>query len=215
MTKTELILETRDIVADKVKPYKWSDTRVTLWLSEAQDRFCELTGYWTDNSTYTFTTVLGQQDYALDSRIIAVRTAWVGTLLLTELAEDVIIDDLEFADSTTQSPASYRLDLATGYITIIEPVIAGVVVTLRVHRKSLIALSAANGQPEIPEEFQLGLAEYAAYKALGDHDQETQDPVKAADHYRNFKSYVRDGSRAYRRITGNYLEVVPNPLYVV
>jgi len=186
-----------------------------MWLSEAQDRFCELTGFWSDNSTYTFVTVLGQQDYALNSRIIAVKSAWVGTQILTELSEDVIVDDLEFADTTTQTPSSYRLDLATGYITIIEPVIAGVTITLRVHRKSLIALSSANGQPEIPEEFQLGLAEYAAYKAFGDHDQETQDPVKAADHSKNFKQYVKDGSRAYRRITGNYLNVVPNPLYVV
>jgi hypothetical protein len=215
MTKAELITEFRKIVRDWVVPYKWSDVRVALWLSEAQDRFCERTGFWADKSTYSLTTVLGQQEYVIDSRVISVKSLWVDSQRLIEVSGDPNTNDSDFADTTPQTPASYRLDLSTGFITFVGPVVAGIVVSLRVHRKSKVALSAASGQPEIMEEFQLALPEYAAYKAYGDHDQTTQDPVKADEHLKNFKIYTKDGARAYRRLTGDYLTIAPNPLYVV
>lgn len=215
MTKAELLAETRSVVKDKVAPYFWSDLRLLRWLAEGQDKFCANTGFWLDKTSYTIVTVLGQQDYVFSSRIISVRSIWDGTRELVDLTGKTLISSEDFADNPTQSPVNYRTNLATRTVTFLEPVSAGVTLTLRAHRKSLVALSAATGEPEIDDDFQLAMVEYAAAKALSDHDAETQDPVKATDHMKNFKAYCKDGARAYRRLTGEYTDVVPNPLYVV
>lgn len=212
MTTVELLAELRSVVKDRIAPYAWSDTRLTLWMSEGQDKFCAKTGYWSDKTTYSVTTVLGQQDYAINPRIISVRSIWDGTRPLLDAA-GLTFSDEDFADTAPQSPIHYRTDLETGVITFFETVAAGITLSLRVHRKSKVAMTS--GDPEIPEEFQLALVEYAAYKAFGDHDRELQDPVKANDHYRNFLAYCKDGSRAYRRLTGEYSDVVPSTLYMV
>ena len=220
MTRTELLNEVRASIADTVAPYAWTDTRLMAWLSEGQDKFCERTGFWADKSTYTITTVLNQQDYPVSSRIISVRSIWDGTRQLIDGAGKTF-SKADFADLTTQSPVHYRMDAETGSVTFFEPVTAGVILSLSVHRRSRIALnhrdagSQFDAEPEIPEKFHLAPVEYAAYKAFGDHDRELQDPVKAADHLANFKLYCKDGAKAYRRISGEYSDVVPNTLYVV
>lgn len=220
MIRTELLSEVRVSTNDTIAPYAWTDTRFMAWISEGQDKFCEKTGFWADKSTYTITTVLGQQDYPVSSRIISVRSIWDGTRPLID-GVGKTFSEADFADLTTQRPVHYRMDAETESVTFFEPVLAGIVLSLRVHRRSRIALnhrdagSQFDAEPEIPEQFHLALVEYAAYKAFGDHDRELQDPVKAADHLKNFERYVKDGSKAYRRISGEYSDVVPNPLYVV
>ena len=233
MTRTELLAELRGVIDDTKAPYAWSDTRLILWLSEGQDKFCEQTGYWLDRTTYSITTILNQADYTLSDRIISVRSVWDGVNPLLDVSGGGVAvgSPRDFFGETYQGayyasgeypagtlpsrPYRFRTDLETGVISFLEPPLAGIVLKMRVHRRSKVALSAALGQPEVPEQFQLALAEYAAFKAFGDHDREMQDPVKAGDHLKNFKAYVKDGARAYRRITGEYSDVVSNPLYVV
>lgn len=214
MNRVELLAELRNTIGDTIRPYAWTDTRLILWLSEGQDKFCKKTGFWTDKITYTLTTVLDQQDYALDSRIISVRSAWIGDRQLID-GEGLSISDADFVDFDPQEPVHYRTDLATGYITFFEPVLADLTVALRVHRRSLEPFTTSRTDPELPEEFQLAMVEYAAYKAYGDNARETQDGQKASDHMANFRVYCKDGSQTYRRLTGDYVTVVPNTLYVV
>lgn len=305
MTRAELIAETRAAVRDLLAPYAWSDDRLVRWLSEAQDKFCVLTGFWSDSTTFTITTVAGQQTYQIPDRINSVRSIYIGTRRLIELV-GAVIDTDDFEVSNTQSPIHYRIDLDAGVITIVEPVVAGEVMNLRVHRNSLVPLSrktstitlsgtflvgdvitatingivfshattivdanlsgvatalaglinadkrfvaqvsgqvvsiattttasttttavvvstnmfataadAYTAEPEIPSQFHSALVEYAAAKAFRDHDADRQDPVKAADNLSAFMNYVAEGREAYRRITGEYSDVIPNPLYVV
>lgn len=219
MTRAELLAELRSVVVDTAAPYAWSDARLLSWLSEGQDKFCALTGFWSDKTSYTITTILNQLDYPIPSRIISVRAVYDGTRKLYDGA-GMTFSEADFADVTAQSPQHYRTDAETGVLTLFEPPTAGIVLSLRVHRKSKKALNnKTNGSydtdPEVMDEFQLGLVEYAAGKAFGDHDRELQDPVKAADHMSYFKSYVHDGKKAYRRLTGEYSDVIPSPLYVV
>lgn len=219
MTRAELLKETREVVRDLLVPQAWSDARLLMWLSEGQDKFCTKTGFWSDKTTYKITLVAGQQDYAIPERVIAVRSIWDGNRQLIDAA-GLTFSDADFQDTSPQHPVHYRTDLETGLITFFEPVIADIILDLRVHRKSKTALNhstqgAYDAEPEIPEDFHLALVDYAAAKAFMDHDRELQDPVKSADHKRNFNQYVREGSLAYRRITGEYSDVIPNPNYVV
>lgn len=211
MTRDDLLKELRSVVDDAVRPYGWSDTRLINFLSEGQDKFCEQTGFWSDKSTYSITTLLNETDYAIPARVIAVRSVWDGARELVDGAQE----KSPAVTTDTQRPLRYRTDLETGVLSLLEPPLADIVLSLRVHRRSKIRFSVDDAELEIPEEFHLGVVEYAAYKAFGDHDRELQDPVKARDHLLNFKQYVKDGARAYRRITGEYIDVVPNQLYVV
>lgn len=234
MNRAELLAELRYVVADLVAPHAWSDLRLLHFLSEGQDKFCEQTGYWSDRSTYTITTILNQPDYTLSDRIIAVRSVWDGVSQLLDLSGGVSQRSTtsrdffgesyggaayasgEYPANTLPSrPYRFRTDIETGVLTLLEPPIADVALKLRVHRRSKVALDDPTGQPEIPKQFHLALVEYGAYKAFGDHDRELQDPVKAQDHLNNFNWYVKDGKKAYRRLTGEYIDVVPNQLYVV
>ena len=308
MTRAELLEETRQVVGDTLSPYAWSDSRLVAWLSEGQDTFCRLTGFWQDSSTYTLTTVLDQTDYTLPGQIISVKSVWDGNRQLID-GIGKTFSETDFSDSTAQRPLHYRMGKETGKLTLFEPPTAGVVLTLRVHRKSLSPLTrksstitlggtfhagdtllvtinsnlfsytvqagdinlagaatslgafiaadtafsvVVSGQsvsiasadaavstyttaqvtgggatigvtvsnsyssdPEIPEEMHNALIEYAAYKAYGDHDRELQDPIKARDHYANFMFYVKRGLSMHRALTGDYPNVLPDPLYVV
>lgn len=211
MTRDELLAELRGVIDDTKAPYAWSNRRLVLWLSEGQDKFCEQSGFWSDKSTYSITTILNQVDYTIDPRIIAVRSVWDGTRELVDGAKELS----PVITAEPQRPLRYRTDLETGVLSLLEPPLAGVVLSLRVHRRSKIRFSVEGTELEIPEEFHLAPVEYAAHKAFGDHDRELQDPVKANDHLLNFKGYVKDGKKAYRRLTGEYTDVVPSPLYVV
>ena len=308
MTRAELLEETRQVVGDTLSPYAWSDSRLVAWLSEGQDTLCRMTGFWQDASSYTLTTVLDQLDYMLPSRIISLKSVWDGNRQLID-GSGKTFSELDFSDTTAQRPLHYRMGKETGKLTLFEPPTAGVVLTLRVHRKSLSPLTrksstitlggtfhagdtllvtinstlfsytvqagdinlagaatslgaliavdttysvAVSGQsisissadaaastattaqvtgagatigvtvsnsysadPEIPKELHNALIEYAAYKAYCDHDRELQDPIKARDHYANFMMYVKRGMSVHRALTGDYPNVLPDPLYVV
>ena len=308
MTRAELLEETRQVVGDTLSPYAWSDSRLVAWLSEGQDTLCRLTGFWQDSSTYTLTTVLDQTDYTLPGQIISVKSVWDGNRQLID-GTGKTFSETDFSDSTAQRPLHYRIGKETGKLTLFEPPTAGVVLTLRVHRKSLnpltrksstvtlggtfhagdtllvtingtlfsytvqagdinlagaatslgaliaadttfsvvvsgqsVSIAAADAavstattaqvtstgasigvtvsnsysaDPEIPKELHNALIEYAAYKAYGDHDRELQDPIKARDHYANFMLYVKRGLSMHRALTGDYPNVLPDPLYVV
>jgi len=219
MTRIELVDELRHVVGDRVQPYAWADTRLLNWMAEGQDRFCEKTGYFTDKTNYTIVTEEGVQSYALSSRIIQVKSVWDGTRQLSQFIENdrpVTTTDL----STAQRPLSWQTDQETGMITFYEPMLGGITLTLRVHRKSRLRLNNKtsgqyNAEPEIPEDCHLGLVEYGAYKALMDHDRESQDPVKAGEHLAAFNDYVRLGKDMFERINGASLRVAPSPQYVV
>lgn len=211
MTRDELLAELRAVVDDTIQPYGWSDIRLAFWLSEGQDKFCEQSGFWSDKTTHAITTVLNQTDYAIDPRIVAIRSIWDGARELVDGAKE----RSPVITSEPQRPLRYRTDLETEVLSLLEPPISGIVLSLRVHRRSKIRFSVEGAELEIPEEFHLAPVEYAAHKAFGDHDRELQDPVKANDHLLNFKRYVKEGQRAYRRLTGEYTDVVLNQLYVV
>ena len=216
MLRADLLTELRYVIDDRVKPYYWTDARLVQWLSEGQDKFCEQTGFWTDRSSYSITTVEGQTDYPIPSdRIVEVLSVWDGWRRLEVFRDrDRPYHGEEFVTATPNAPEFYQVDGETGVISLYAPPIAGVVLTLRVKRLSKVSFATDDTELEIPEQFHLATVEYAASKAFGDHDRELQDPVKAADHALNFKRYRVDGERQWRRISGEKTGVAPSLAYV-
>lgn len=142
MTNTELLAELREAVGDTVAPYAWSDARLMLWLAEGQDKFCERTGYWTDRTTFSVTTVLDQLDYPIDPRIIEIKSVWDGARRLTKFTETSRPGgDAGFSDQAPSRPQFWQVDGETSVLTLLEPPEAGIVLNLRVHRRSKAPLN--------------------------------------------------------------------------
>lgn len=219
MTQAELLAEFREKVNDKMKPYAWSDARAYRFLSLAQDQFCKDTGFFRDATTYSFSTEAGVASYPYSSRVIEILGMGCNGARLMRFFGDPLSAtflgvNFDPAAASLQQPAAYRTDYETGMVTLYPTPDAVYPVTMRVWRKSKLPLSSVNA-PELPEEFELGLVEYAAALAYGDHDRERQDPVKAAEHAENYKKYAREGRHAFRRLCAGSATAVPNPLYVV
>lgn len=231
MTRDRMLAELRERLGDDLQPYKWSQTFLLSALAEGQDKFCEVTGYFTDFSNFTITLQTGIAVYAIPDRVIEILDIWDGTRRLGKYQEDDrgrLTPDWDPVVSSTQSgrPQRWQADQSTGSITFDRVPTAtenGTVFQLRVWRYSLYALDGdgavplvgetPNAEPEIPPRFQRAPIEWAAHKAYTDHDAEKSDPIKATKHETAFYDYAREGKRALQRIQGNTVRVGTAPAY--
>jgi hypothetical protein len=220
MTRAELLAELKSVLRETTYDAAWGDTRLILYMSEGQDRFCEETGFFIDAVNYTVTLIDGQASYSIPDRVIQVLEVWDGARRLGKFEERDRAPHLGdswdpgYTDTAVGLPGAWQTDKSTGLITfypVPNAASAGKVFTLRVWRRSRYALTnndidpgvpVTPAAPEIPERFQLSLVEYAAYKALMQHDMEQQDKVKASDHLAVFTQYIREGKRFFREYHG-------------
>ncbi|OHD23522.1 MAG: hypothetical protein A2Y38_12225 [Spirochaetes bacterium GWB1_59_5] len=207
MNRAEILAEFRERVRDKVQPYAWSDTRCFRALSLGQDQFCKDTGFFRDTATYTIATVAGTAAYAIPARVIEVLKASIAGAWLKKFTGDAPLVD-------EGTPCAWQTDQDTGMVTLHPTPDAVYTVALHVWRKSKIAF-LTSGDPEIPDDLQLAMVEWAAFLFYSDHDREIQDPVKAADHKRTYETYVPQGKQAFRRLCAGHGTFAPNPIYLV
>ena len=236
MNKAQLLAEFR-LKADDTAgpPYAWSDERIIQWISEGQDIFCERTGFWTDKSTYGFTTMAGQRDYVLDPRIIQVNEVWDGQRRLHQYTEGDLpryrsdsgnpLDwplSPDYGDGIVQPsgmilqrrPDAWQTDAETEKLTLFAPPPAGIFLAMHVWRYAKVPF-AVSGVLEAPPRFHQAHVHYAVAQALNDHDRERQDLVKSADHLRIFNEGCAQGAVAFDRLNGATPRVEPSQYYVV
>lgn len=214
-----MLAELRRLIDDRLSPYFWPDATLLGWLAEGEDTFCDDTGYFRDGTSYSITLEAGTQVYALPSdRIIETLSIWNGYTRLTQpkTSEEFDAASLDWG-TTTGVPTMWKQDVDTGSI-IFYPTPSdtadAVVLSLRVWRYSLVSLDDdASEAAEVPSRFHRACIEWAAYKALNEHDAETQDPVKAAEHLAMYKDYARRGLAAFRRSHGITTYVGTDPAY--
>jgi len=213
MIRSEVLAELRSVLADSVAPYFWSDARLMLFLSLGQTQFCRDTGFFRDSTNYPLVTEAGQASYASPAEVIEIRDLTYLQMPLKKL----------HAPATNISPGpplAFSTSSDTGKLVLSPTPDAVYVLNTQVWRAARVPFNHVtggqyDGEMEIPEEFHLAPVEWAAGKAFGDHDSERQDPVKAADHQKNYKNIVREGKRAFRLKHGEVPEIVADPLYLV
>jgi hypothetical protein len=208
MTRAEMLAELREVLNDSTANGVWGDTRLLAYLAEGQDKFCEDTGFFVDDTNLTITLVSGTHSYAVPTRVIEIIDLWSGTRRLSKIQTgDSYISDEEIV-VTAGTPQWWQTDQRTGYVRVWPTPTAaeaGTVITVQAHRYSLYDLAGDGATPgvaaapELPVRLQRACIEWAAYKAFNHHDMEAQDPVKAADHLRMYRSYVTDGRALFRR----------------
>ena len=207
MTRTQMLALLREILHDVSTTFQaWSDTRLLMYLSEGQDKFCEETGFFRDASTHTITLVSGTAYYDVPDRVIQVLDIYNGTRRLRKIPTEDLREGPPinvYTGLADNMPEWWQTDIESGLIHVYPTPgddQAGEELTLRVWRYSTDDLAGTSVEPEIPSRFHGAPIEWAAYRSLMHHDEETQDPVKAREHYDAFMNiYVADGRRAFTR----------------
>lgn len=214
MTRTELLAELFALINSESVDGIISESRALSYLAEAQDEFCERTGYFRDKTNYTVTLVDGTASYALSERVYELQHVWDGTRRLSRVSTGTVYTDT----GSGGDPTYWQTDQETGMLLLYPTPTAdqdGDVFTLQVWRYSQEDLAANGAAPEIPSRFHLALVEWAAYKVFQNHDMEAQDAKAASDHYANFVMYMRQARKHFRRRHNMEVRVGVDPAYVV
>jgi len=226
MTLTELLDELRkNILRDSsglvsgTADSLWSDDALVRYINDAYFRFCRLTLSLTDRTSALTEVVLesGVSVYPLDKSVLGVISARLagaptdlsrtghGVLDTPFRTDDSLFFDINIlaalppgkpmAFATDEEDASFRVypEPSADY--------ADQVINLRLIRLPLAKLSLDNPEeePEIREEWQLGMLDWAAYKALSNHDVDAESLVRAKTRKAAFEEWVADAKLEARR----------------
>jgi hypothetical protein len=202
MTLSELMGHLRcAVLRDEGLPYLWQDAELLRYLNQAQLEFCRRTHTLQDDGSAftTFDTVIGQNVYELDSRII-----FVGEC-------GVVLDDgngnLSYHDMRDRTrgqlknsyiagrPNTYTLQVARQKIRLSPVPDAVYTVRMVVARKPLNDMVQARDEPEIPEDYHLTLCNFAAMKALMNNDPERAQMQAAGEFRSQWDLDIRDAKR--------------------
>lgn len=171
-----------------VDQLRWSNEELTRFINEAEKQACRSAFLLKSASTdFDISVVSGTSEYALDSRIIRIKGAYLnstGLELVPLEYEDVM--SIPNWRTTTGTPTGYILDIESQTITLYPQPIADDTVSLLVYRLPLADMSwslAVTDTPDIRLEHQLDMLFYAAYLAYQKDEANTFDPNRA-DYYR-------------------------------
>jgi hypothetical protein len=203
-----------------VMPYRWDDDMVISVLAEAQDTFCEETGFFVDFSTFTQVLTPNVSKYALDSRIIKVLEVWNLTSGAVRLSP-FIQSDRPISDTslTAANPYAWQADQETGYLTVYPVPVSAITLTLRAQRYTLYSLDHQSAgvydkDPEISSRCHRGLIHYAAALWYGWRDRDEENNPEAAKHMGQFKFYVNRGRKMFDALRAQSPALTGNALYL-
>lgn len=207
MTRYEMLSELTDLLADtagaRTGDQLATDARKSAYLSEGQEHFCEDTGYFVDNTTFTIATVAGTGGYAVDARIIKVLEVWESGRILTQYQQSDRPFVYDYGVAVGDAPPSYwQMDEETGMIRLYPTPDAVYSIVLRAWRYPLLSIDGDRADPELPATLQRACIEWAAYKLLNHHDAELRNKAKAAEHFAMYQDYVTRGLKMFRRRKG-------------
>jgi hypothetical protein len=183
MNFSQLTALARIKLSDEVAPHRLTDNAALLFLQEAETEACRRARLLVDSSTAaicTIAVVAGTALYALDSRVLAVRAAYLSgkSAPLTRWA--TILMDQERANwqASTGTPNTFLTDYETGHIRLYPIPTANATLSLRVSRLPLTELTEVSS-PEIHVRYHQKLLEWVVYRMRSIEDSELYDPRKA------------------------------------
>lgn len=198
----------------------WSDETLIRYINEAYFRFCRRTLSLTDRTTAEVTQIAlatGVDAYDLHLSILAVVSARLegAPTDLARTGHGVLdapfhVDDSLYFDVNllTALPPGKPLAFATDESdSVFRPYPTpsadynGQIVNLRVIRMPLtrFALTDLDAEPEIREEWQLGMLDWAAYKALSNHDADSEATERADRRKASFAELVDEATKEAKR----------------
>lgn len=221
MTLRELLEELRNNVlrdrsteeAAQADGYLWSNATLVRYINDAEQKFARRTHCLRDRSTPEVVEVAlvpGVSQYALHPSVIAVLGAtWrAGPLRRSDAAvlegvpADISGGTRAPQATATGQPVWFTTDEEVRTLRVYPAPDTAETVYLRVARLPLNPLTPNNltASPEIPEDYHLDLLEWAAWRALRNHDTDAENMAKASAHKRRFEEAVDELRRASKRL---------------
>lgn len=206
----------RDVSPEAETPVSnlWSQRQLVRYLDDAQNKMARETECLLDSQnprTTTFNLVEGIDTYYLDPRVVRVYHVMVGNRILKQSSLYHELDGSEQRRSSlpqeafqTDRVSWYSLDTDTQALRV-YPVPTEKenleMVRLSVSRLPMEPLATDNleAEPEIPRDFHLDMVEWAAFRALRNHDVDGENLQKANVHRSAFRQATDDLRRATRR----------------
>jgi hypothetical protein len=217
-----LLRDTSDATDSRDAGQLWTDAALVRYINDGMNQFAIATCLLRDETTAAITQITlveGQEQYDMDKRVVAVfgtrvdnrhlsRTTYGG---LFSNAGDLTLGYTRVGPCANGVPQKFYTDRETGKIGVYPPPsaeYAGQVLTLRVARKPLEPLVISNTEalPEIPEEYHLDILEWAAWRALRNHDTDAENMAKASAHKTRFTEAVKELSRKAKRLLAQDLQ---------
>lgn len=207
----------------------WSDETLVRYIRDAEEKFASSTLCLRDIATPALcqlTLVAGQADYPLDRRVLVVYAASHGLLQLghgTYASRYGQVGDLSpayarYESDVTGTPKIFYTDRATASLGVYPTPDADAALTpvkLQVARLPLNPLSTANldAEPEIPSEYHLDLLEWAAWRALRNHDADVDADAnnltivmaRTGAHKKRFEEAVAECKRRFKYLNTQHV----------
>lgn len=215
--------ETRDIVGDP-NDTLFSNELITQWLNEAQNKFCERTGWIRDYTTDDICLIpleAGVETYNLHSAIISVLSAIIegNNYSLRSISMDVIDWNTQrfptrFPHEIIQEvgePIYFLTDQSTGEIKVFPTPDAEYNLRLRVMRRPYKMLNTDydHKSPEIPEQYHFCLVDYACWRAFSSAEIDGFNWDFARGYETKFQTTIREAQREFRRLMNDPVKIVP------
>lgn len=216
MTLSELLHELRHNIlrdtstaldVDEQEDLLWTDSALTSYINDAFTQFAHKTEYLQDASTpdvCRVPLVAGQLEYPLHPSVIRILSATHGrkTLPVTTVAH-MLGNQTDHASYDAfhreDYPGVFAIvpDYEVGVLRLVgtpKPEQAGEEIALRVTRYPLepLKLTDPDATPEFPERFHLDILEWAAWRALRNHDADGENMAKASAHKTRFTDAVEE-----------------------
>lgn len=214
--RQSILRDVSDAVGSSGDGALWTDQALVRYINEAQNKFATMTCILRDETTPAVTQITlveGQEQYTLDDRVIAILGARVGRLHLSRATYGGLFSNrgdtspgyARMDRGSPGTPRSFYTDRESGRVGLYpapDASWAGQVLQLRVARKPLVPLRYEDlkAVPEIPEDYQLDILEWAAWRALRNHDTDGENMSKASAHKTQFMAAVKELSRQAKRL---------------
>jgi hypothetical protein len=227
--RSTLLRDTSTAVEGGAEGQLWADASLVMYIRDAEEKFAAGTMCLRDASTAAVTQVTlvaGQADYPLDPTVLAVQRAACGAVQLGRTSVASMLgatSDLHPGTPTTTptcegAPLWFYTDRENGSIGVYPVPSAtedGTVVYLQVLRLPLVPLSLndLDASPEIPREYHLDLLEWAAWRALRNHDADIDGDAnnisivmaRSSAHKKRFEEAIAECKRRMKQFNTNHV----------
>lgn len=192
----------------------WTDAALMRYVNEGYTRFARRTLALRDNSTPDVTQITlqaGVATYPLDRRVIEVYHGEVNGIELVSSSHPstrgwpaaIALQPARNAVVASGTPRLFVVDEANRTIRFVPTPSAefdSAVVQLAVARLPMEPLSlATNNTPEMDEDYHLDILEWAAWRALRNHDVDAENMAKASAHKTQFNTAIDEYKKAMKR----------------
>jgi hypothetical protein len=223
--RTNILRDRSDIIAGDTDSL-WSDETLLLYIKDAERRFARRTLLLRDSNTIEATTIkikTGIATYVTHKSVIAVLSARFGSntfdlqrsghALVTPArpAESLDLDTINANPTATGAPVAYYTDETAVFarqsaVTVtLYPVPTAVEnnqnLVMRVIRLPMGGYTSSDltRESEIPEDYQLDVLEWAAYRAQRGYDGDAGAPTQADQHRAAFEAAIATATQEAKR----------------